>query len=160
MSDLAPGDQVEVTNQYCVYFGQTGVVLDVSEDALGEWVNVFLPDDRSAFTGVTSGPAVTGVMFLSTEVRATGQMQLPIKIEFPNELCERCGRMCHVTEGCRCCDRPEPKPCQHYEQGLNGRCVYCDHEKICHTASSAPRPYSYASYRRRQGKIRRTGERA
>lgn len=108
MSDLAPGDQVEVTNQHCVYFGQTGVVLDVSEDALGEWVNVFLPDDRSAFTGVTSGPAVTGVMFLSTEVRATGQMQLPIKIEFPNELCERCGRQVaanwlvrHRKSGCQ-----------------------------------------------------------
>src|SRR6266851_3316472 len=23
-------------------------------------------------------------------------------------------------------------PCKSYEQGGNGRCVYCDHEEVCH----------------------------
>lgn len=40
--------------------------------------------------------------------------------------------MCKINPDCSCCDRPEPEPCSTYERGLNGRCVYCDHEAKCH----------------------------
>lgn len=40
--------------------------------------------------------------------------------------------MCKQNSDCACCDMPEPEPCSTYEQGRNGRCVYCDHEKACH----------------------------
>jgi hypothetical protein len=28
-------------------------------------------------------------------------------------------------------------PCRHWEQGANGRCVYCDHEEYCHVMLEA-----------------------
>lgn len=40
--------------------------------------------------------------------------------------------MCQHNPDCACCDRPEPEPCSTYERGMNGRCVYCDHEAKCH----------------------------
>ena len=40
--------------------------------------------------------------------------------------------MCKINPDCACCDRPEPEPCGTYEKGMNGRCVYCDHEAKCH----------------------------
>lgn len=42
--------------------------------------------------------------------------------------------MCRHKPDCDWCDRPEPDPCSTYEQGMNGRCVYCDHEAKCHSS--------------------------
>ena len=34
---------------------------------------------------------------------------------------------------CKCATYPANLgPCRDFEEGANGRCVYCDHDKICH----------------------------
>ena len=38
---------------------------------------------------------------------------------------------------CGCCDLPDHGPCGKFEKGFNGRCVYCDHGKQCHTMTFA-----------------------
>lgn len=27
-------------------------------------------------------------------------------------------------------------PCEYFEEGMNGRCVYCDHHDLCHPSKS------------------------
>jgi hypothetical protein len=44
--------------------------------------------------------------------------------------------MCQINPDCACCDRSWPEPCDTYEKGMNGRCVYCDHEGKCHKSWS------------------------
>lgn len=58
---LMPGDQVKVVNARCVYYGKIGSVIEVSENALGVWVNVLLPNDLAHLIP-------TGSLFLSTEL--------------------------------------------------------------------------------------------
>jgi hypothetical protein len=33
---------------------------------------------------------------------------------------------------CGCCHAEDYGACDTYEQGMNGRCVYCDHSEACH----------------------------
>lgn len=33
---------------------------------------------------------------------------------------------------CGCCHYPDLGACPTFEQGMNGRCVYCDHGEECH----------------------------
>ncbi len=33
---------------------------------------------------------------------------------------------------CEVADEPPGTPCTEYEEGANGRCVYCDHAHKCH----------------------------
>ncbi len=34
---------------------------------------------------------------------------------------------------CECCHANDHGACPTYERGGNGRCVYCDHDKDCHS---------------------------
>lgn len=46
------------------------------------------------------------------------------------------GKLC----GCGCCHKPDYGACQSFEKGANGRCVYCDHGKVCHPGD--PKSYN------------------
>lgn len=37
-----------------------------------------------------------------------------------------------MCDKCQCAHSPDLGACDSYEQGANGRCVYCDHDKPCH----------------------------
>jgi len=37
-----------------------------------------------------------------------------------------------VCDNCDCCHVLDYGACDTFERGMNGRCVYCDHDKECH----------------------------
>lgn len=37
-----------------------------------------------------------------------------------------------MCDHCECCHVPDLGACGTYLQGMNGRCVYCDHGEKCH----------------------------
>ena len=40
-----------------------------------------------------------------------------------------------MCDKCACCHVPDHGACDDFEQGSNGRCVYCDHAVDCHPGS-------------------------
>jgi hypothetical protein len=40
-----------------------------------------------------------------------------------------------MCNNCDCCHVPDYGACDEFEEGANGRCVYCDHAKECHPGS-------------------------
>ena len=39
----------------------------------------------------------------------------------------------YKTSGCGCCHSVDQGACTSFENGANGRCVFCDHSKECHS---------------------------
>ena len=37
-----------------------------------------------------------------------------------------------MCDKCNCAHVPDYGACNKFEEGMNGRCVYCDHSKWCH----------------------------
>lgn len=42
-----------------------------------------------------------------------------------------------MCDKCDCCHVPDNGACPEFTEGSNGRCVYCDHDAVCHTGASS-----------------------
>lgn len=64
-----------------------------------------------------------------------------------NQLCDTTETPRASTTLCQACETYENNlgPCKEFEMGMNGRCVYCDHDMRCHlfwpqkTGKAAPK---------------------
>jgi hypothetical protein len=55
--------------------------------------------------------------------------------------CETTGTIRYFNPWCKCPTYPDNLgPCAGWEQGGNGRCVYCDHDLACHAKLLEYRP--------------------
>lgn len=55
--------------------------------------------------------------------------------------CETTGTVRYFNPWCKCPTYPDNLgPCAEWEEGGNGRCVYCDHTLVCHAQLLEYRP--------------------
>lgn len=56
-----------------------------------------------------------------------------MNVRMSQGLCETTQTERYYNPACKCATYEDNLgPCNEFEQGSNGRCVYCDHEKGCH----------------------------
>lgn len=87
--------------------------------ALAWAIAEFLNDERSVFSG--AAPIATMGAMLGSQ----GRCETTLTERFENPECR-----CNTYEG-------NFGPCETFEIGANGNCVYCDHSSACHKEITA-----------------------
>jgi len=49
----------------------------------------------------------------------------------------------HAIHECKSSHVPKDLACPTYKKGMNGRCVYCDHEERCHPGPNTAGPLGH-----------------
>lgn len=79
------------------------------------------------------GTRAEGVMSVGDRIGATEIMEREREKSKTQGRCDTTLTERFENPKCRCNTYPDNLgPCKTWEVGMNGRCVYCDHENLCH----------------------------
>jgi hypothetical protein len=67
---------------------------------------------------------IVGILAQHAKEGMCATLSLPVRPSIPLSLPQKCS--------CGCCHAVDYGACDAFEEGGNGRCVYCDHSEPCH----------------------------
>ena len=83
-------------------------------------------------TLVTVKTKIVGIGKSKFGLKVLGLVARFYKINLEAKIVSSTAQLATDTRCCECCHYVDYGACDDYRIGMNGRCVYCDHDKSCH----------------------------